>query len=508
MEKVRVRFAPSPTGFLHVGNARTALFNWLFARQKKGIFILRVEDTDVERSSPEYEEGLKQDLHWLGLEWDEGPDIGGSLGPYRQSLRLDIYERYTQKLLEEGKAFFCFCTLDELERERKKALSLGEMPVYSGKCRAIAAQEARLRVDAGEEAVVRLRTPGKGALKYNDMVRGTLTFDLKLIGDPILVRSNGLPAYNYAVVIDDSLMKITHVIRGEDHISNTPRQILIYEALSLRPPQFAHLSLVMGKDGTRLSKRHGATSVDQFEKQGILSSALFNYLALLGWAPPEDNEILTKKELLELFDLRKVSRSSAIFDYEKLYWINRQHMKRLSSRQKAEIAYLHLRESHLFPEKMTEAHWEWLEKAVESLTERVDRFSALPAEVLALFDFSPSKMEDEAREELKTDCAQKVIGLFGKKLSQFESFDYEKFTSLTQEIARETGCKDKELYHPLRIALTTRVSGLKFDKFINLVEEGAGLEFPKPMKSCAQRVSEILNFLKRSNSSTVEEKNS
>jgi nondiscriminating glutamyl-tRNA synthetase len=260
MEKVRVRFAPSPTGFLHVGNARTALFNWIFARQKKGIFILRIEDTDVERSAPEYEERLKEDLRWLGLDWDEGPDKEGRFGPYRQSLRLGLYSRYTQKLLEEGKAFFCFCTLQELEKERKKAISSGEMPVYSGKCRTIPFEEARRRVEAGEKATTRLRTPGKGSLQYDDLVRGTLTFDLKLIGDPILVRSNGLPAYNYAVVLDDYLMKITHVIRGEDHISNTPRQLLVYQALSLTPPQFAHLSLVMGKDGTRLSKRHGASS--------------------------------------------------------------------------------------------------------------------------------------------------------------------------------------------------------------------------------------------------------
>lgn len=508
MEKVRVRFAPSPTGFLHVGNARTALFNWLFARQKKGVFILRVEDTDVERSDPEYEERLKENLRWLGLDWDEGPDKGGQFGPYRQSLRLELYSRYTQRLLEKGKAFYCFCIPQELEKERKKAISLGEMPVYSGKCRTIPFEEAQRRLAAGEKAAVRLRTPGQGSLQYDDRVRGTLTFDLKLIGDPILVRSNGLPAYNYAVVLDDSLMEITHVIRGEDHISNTPRQLLIYQALSLTPPQFAHLSLVMGKDGTRLSKRHGATSVDQFEKQGILSLALFNYLALLGWAPPEDREILNKKELLELFNLNKVSRSAAIFDYEKLHWINRQHMKELSSRQKAERAYPFLRKAHLLPEEMTVAHWEWLEKVVESLTERVDRFSDLAAETLALFEFSVSKIEDEAQEELRTDCAQKVIKLFGEKISRLKSFDYDKFASMTQEIAEETGCKGKALYHPLRIALTTRTSGLKLDKFINLVEEGAKLSFPVPLKSCTQRVSEIFSFVENSRLSKKEERRS
>lgn len=498
MEKVRVRFAPSPTGFLHVGNARTALFNWLFARQKKGVFILRIEDTDVERSAPEYEERLKTDLRWLGLDWDEGPDIGGKFGPYRQSLRLDIYKSFTQKLLESRKAYYCFCPPQELERIRKRALSSGEMPVYSGRCRAISFEEARRRVGAGEKATVRLRTPGKGSIQYDDLVRGTLTFDLKLIGDPILVRSNGLPTYNYAVVIDDSMMKITHVIRGEDHISNTPRQILIYKALSLASPEFSHLSLVMGKDNTRLSKRHGATSVDQFEKQGVLSPALFNYLALLGWAPPEGREVLMRKELIDFFDLRKVSRSSAIFDYDKLYWINRQHIKDLSPRQKAEMAYPYLRQAHLFPEKMTDAHWEWLEKAVEILIERVDRFSALPSEVRALFEFSPSRMDVETKKELKTDCAQRVIKRFGEKISQVARFDYDKFASFTQEIKAETGCKGKDLFHPLRIALTARASGLKLDRFINLIEEGAKLNFSEPLKSCSQRVSEVLDFLKRS----------
>lgn len=498
MEKVRVRFAPSPTGFLHVGNARTALFNWLFARQKNGVFILRIEDTDVERSVPEYERRLKDNLRWLGLDWDEGPEIGGRFGPYRQSLRFDIYKSYTQKLLEGEKAYYCFCSPRELEREKKKALSSGKTPVYSGRCRSIPADVAQRRVDDGEQAPVRLQTPEEGNICYNDLVRGRLHFDLKLIGDPILVRSNGLPAYNYAVVIDDSLMEITHVIRGEDHISNTPRQILIYKALSLTPPQFVHLSLVMGKDATRLSKRHGATAVDQFEKQGVLSPALFNYLALLGWAPPEGREVLTKNELVELFNLKKVSRSAAIFDYDKLHWINRQHIKRLASRQKAELAYPYLKKANIFPRKMTDAHWEWLEEAVEGLIERVDRFSELPKQVAMLFEFSPSRMEEETKEELKTDSALKVIRLFGEKISRLDSFDYDKFAFLTQEIRRETGCKGKDLYHPLRVALTARVSGLELNKFIPLVEKGAKLIFPKPLKNCSQRVSVILDFLKLS----------
>ena len=495
MENIRVRFAPSPTGFLHVGNARTALFNWLFARQKKGVFILRVEDTDIERSAAEYEERLIEDLLWLGLDWDEGPDVGGQVGPYRQSLRLEIYKSHTQKLLEEEKAYRCFCSPEELEREREKAISSGKMPVYGGKCRSIPSSEAQQRVSSGEQAAVRLHTPDEGSISYNDLVRGTLTFDLKLIGDPILVRSNGLPSYNYAVVIDDSLMHITHVIRGEDHISNTPRQILVNQAFSLKPPRFAHLSLVMGKDSARLSKRHGATSIDQFEKQGILSSALFNYLALLGWAPPEGKEVFSRNELAELFDLEKVSRHSAIFDYDKLTWVNRQHMKRLSSREKTELAYPFLKEAKLFPDQMTEAHWEWLEKAAEVLIERIDRFSEFPEKVREIFEFSPPEMDEEVKKELKTECASRVVRLFSKKISEIKEFDYTKFTSMAKEIEKETGCRGRNLYHPLRIALTAKGSGLDLDKFIPLVEEGARLDFPVPVKNCVQRVSEVSSLL-------------
>jgi nondiscriminating glutamyl-tRNA synthetase len=492
---VRVRFAPSPTGFLHVGNARTALFNWLFARNKDGVFVLRIEDTDIERSAAEYEKSLIDDLRWLGLDWDEGPDAGGDFGPYRQSQRLEVYASYTQTLLNEGKAYYCFCSPEEIEKERKRALASEEMPVYSGKCRSVSLEEARKRLDSNEQAAVRLRTPGKGDIRYEDFVRGTLHFDLSLIGDPVIVRSSGLPAYNYAVVVDDWLMKITHVIRGEDHISNTPRQLLVYEALSLPPPRFAHLSMVMGKDNSRLSKRHGATAVDQFEKDGVLSSAMFNYLSLLGWAPPEGQEVLTKDELVKLFDLKKVSRSSAIFDYDKLNWINRQHIKKLAPRQKAELAFPHLRKARFLPDKMSDAQWEWLEKMVEVLAERIDRFSDFPKEAGVLFEFSPGEMEDEVKKELKTEGAPLVIRLFAEKISKVEEFDYDKFAAMAREIRDETGCKGKDLYHPLRIVLTAKGSGLDLDKFIPLVEEGAKQNFPTPVKNCSQRVSEALKIL-------------
>ena len=498
MEKFRIRFAPSPTGFIHVGNARTALFNWLYARQRGGTFILRIEDTDVERSSSEYEERLIEDLRWLGLDWDEGPDVGGEFGPYRQSERLDIYRPLTQKLLEEGKAYYCFCPPEGLEKDREEALASGRMPIYSGRCRQVSSEEARRRVAGGEKGAVRLRVPDEGTLGYDDLIRGHVAFDLKLIGDPVLVRSTGLPAYNYAVVIDDALMRVTHVIRGEDHISNTPRQLLIYGALSLAPPQFAHLAMVMGRDNSRLSKRHGATAVDQFQKDGVLAAALFNYLALLGWAPPEGREVLAKKELLDLFDLKKVGRAAAIFDYEKLNWINRQHIKRLGPREKANLAYPYLKKDGIMPdrEKMTGAHWIWLESAVEILAEGMDKFVELPPKFSLFFDFSPAEMNEEAQALLQEEQAQDVLRLFGEKIVSMPEFNYAHFSTITAEIKKETGAKGKNLYHPLRVALTAKASGLELDKFIPLVEAGAKLDFPRRIKNCAERVAEILAYLK------------
>jgi len=497
MENVRVRFAPSPTGLLHVGNARTALFNWLFARQQKGTFILRIEDTDIERSALEYEEKLKEDLRWLGLVWDEGPEVGGSFGPYRQSLRLGIYQDHTQRLLEEGKAYHCFCSPEDLDRERKEAQERDGVAIYSGKCAKVPYEDAQQRLHDGEIASVRLRTPDRGELAFQDLVRGELEFDLGLIGDSIIVRSNGLPAYNFVVVVDDSLMEITHVIRGEDHLSNTPRQILLYRALSLIPPQFAHLSMVMGKDNARLSKRHGATAVDQFQKDGILAPALFNYLSLLGWAPPEDKEILSQEELVRFFNLKKVSRSAAIFDYDKLYWINRQHARTLSVRKMAEMVYPYMKAEGLLPGDMTAAHWDWLEKVVRTFIERVDTLADFPSRAAMLFEYSPKEMSEETRKEMEGECASTVIDRFEQKIKGIEQFDYDQFVIFTQEIKQETGCKGKDLYHPLRIALTTQSSGLDLDKFIPLVEEGARLDLPRSLLTCSQRVSEMSGCLKR-----------
>ncbi len=495
MSQIRVRFAPSPTGFIHVGNARTALFNWLFARQRGGIFVLRLEDTDIERSRKEYEERLIADLRWLGLDWDEGPDVGGPYGPYRQSERLEIYAHFARKLIDSGQAYYCFCSPEALEKEREEALARGISPRYSGRCRGIPPDEAMARVKAGEKAAVRLKVPEDGQISYYDLIRGELVFDLKLLGDPILVRSNGLPAYNYAVVIDDHLMAITHVIRGEDHISNTPRQLLVYRFLGFEPPHFAHLAMVMGQDNTRLSKRHGATSIDQFAQMGILPEALFNYLAFLGWAPPEGQEVLSREELISLFDLKKVSRSAAIFDYEKLYWLNRQHLKRLSPAEKAKQAHPFLREAGLLPENMTDDHWSWLEKAVDLFLENVDRLDQLPERFLLIFNFSPEDMDSEAKDVLAQELSLKIALSFCQKIKDLPEFNLEVFRGVVEEIKRETGAKGKSLYHPIRVALTARGSGPELDRLIPLIEQGAKLSLPRPIPNCGQRAQRMFSFL-------------
>src|SRR3954471_10172952 len=289
--------------------------------------VLRIEDTDVDRSEARFEDQLIADLKWLGLDWDEGPDLGGLYAPYRQSDRLDLYREQAQRLLDEGKAYLCFCSEEDLQKDRERAQAEHRQPIYSGKCRSIDPGEAKARRNAGEPCAIRLRIPER-PIRFHDIVHGNVEFSNEVVSDPIIVRSNGMPVYNYVVVIDDADMKITHVIRGDDHISNTPKQVAVYEALGIPVPEFAHLSTILGPDRERLSKRHGATSVASFRDMGVLPEALMNYLALLGWAPSGgDREIFSKDELIKEFDLDRVNAAPAVFDFTKLYWINRHYIK-------------------------------------------------------------------------------------------------------------------------------------------------------------------------------------
>src|SRR5258707_1082613 len=326
-EKVRVLFPPAPRGRLHVGNARTALVNWLFARQNGGSHILRIEDTDLERSEARYEVQLMEDLKWLGLDWDEGPDVGGPHIPYRQSDRMDLYRSRAAQLVEARKAYYCFCTMEELERERELAMAEHRSAIYSGKCRNLSADEVARRLGAGEAAAIRLKIPER-PIKFHDIVRGDVEFSNESVSDPIIMRSSGVPVYNYAGVVDDIEMKITHVIRGDDHLSNTPKQVALYEALESPVPEFAHLSTILGPDRERLSKRHGATSIANFRDMGVLPEALVNYLALLGWAPTGGTrEIFSLQELVKEVSLGAGTPSPAAFGLEKLLLLKPHYIK-------------------------------------------------------------------------------------------------------------------------------------------------------------------------------------
>lgn len=331
MNEVRVRFAPSPTGTLHIGGARTALFNWLFARSQGGTFILRLEDTDVFRSSDASAHGILEGLQWLGLDWDEGPDKGGPYGPYRQSERLSLYNDYAAKLLKEGKAYYCFCNPDELQSQREKARQEKKDYKYDGKCLHLSAGEIQSKLEQGLKPVVRIKSPHSGITVVNDLIRGEVEFDNRLLDDFIIVKSDGWPTYNFAVVVDDASMRVSHVIRAEEHLSNTPKQLIIYRALELDCPQFAHVSMILAPDRSKLSKRHGATSVQEFRDQGYLPEALLNYLALLGWSSGDDVDFRSAGEMIDRFRLQDVSKSAAIYDIQKLAWMNGHYLSRAES---------------------------------------------------------------------------------------------------------------------------------------------------------------------------------
>jgi len=493
-KKVRVRFAPSPTGQLHVGNARTALFNWLFARQRGGVNVLRIEDTDVERSEARYETQLLEDLKWMGLNWDEGPDVGGPFGPYRQSDRLQLYQSTAEHLVQQRKAYYCFCTAEELERDREQALKEGRQPIYSGKCRELDAAMVESRRGAGESAAIRLKIP-EHPIKFHDIVRGEVEFASESVSDPIIVRSNGLPVYNYVVVIDDAEMKITHVIRGDDHLSNTPKQVALYEALGLPVPEFAHLSTILGPDRERLSKRHGATSIANFRDMGILPEALMNYLALLGWAPSGGTrETFTAKELVKEFSLKRVTPSPAVFDMEKLYWLNRHYLKQSAPSRIAELALPYFQRAGLLPPQLDGQVSASFGKLLALLVPYVDRLEQLPEKASIVFQHSAAKAlaNAENAEILKGEQTALVIRQFAARAANESPLTPERFKQIMNEIKDTTGAKGKDLFHPVRIMIIGSHSGPEFDKLIPLLEEGSNLPLPVHVKSVRERIEEFM----------------
>jgi len=474
-----------------VGNARTALFNWLFARQKHGTMVLRIEDTDVERSEARYEAQLLDDLKWLGLDWDEGPDVGGPYASYRQSDRLEIYRDLAERLVSEGKAYLCFCSQEELEQDREAAMAEGRSPVYPGTCRGIDPAEAQSRRAAGEPAAIRLRIP-EHPIRFHDIVRGRVEFPNEAISDPIILRSSGMPVYNYVVVVDDGLMKITHVIRGDDHLSNTPKQVALYEALGWPVPEFAHLSTILGSDGKRLSKRHGATSIANFRDMGALPEALMNYLALLGWAPSGGTrEIFSPEELKKEFRLERVTPSAAVFDMEKLYWLNRHYIKQSPPERIERMAERYFISAGLLPENPDEHVRAWFGKVVALLAPSVNKLEELPGRAGLIFHVDPASAlaSPDNAEVLALPKANDVLSEFAQKMeTESGAMTPERFKAIVNEVKEKIGAKGKELFHPVRIVITGSHSGPEFDKLIPILEEGSRLKLPTHVMSVRERV--------------------
>lgn len=459
MEKVRVRFAPSPTGPLHIGGVRSALFNYLLAKKTGGTFILRIEDTDLERSSRESEENIKDSLRWLGLNWDEGVDVGGPYGPYRQTERLDLYQKYVDRLLETGQAYRCYCTEEELEEQRQALLAKGEMPRYLGNCRELTPEQEEAFRREGRKPVIRFLVPAGENIVVDDLVRGQVTFESDGIGDFIIVKSDGLPTYNYAVVIDDALMKITHVIRAEEHLSNTPRQLLLYRALGFKEPVFAHISLILGKDRTKMSKRHGSTSVVQYKEQGYLPEALVNFLALLGWSPEGEEEIFSMEELCRLFSLDRVAKNPAVFDLDKLNWLNGHYIRQTPVERVAEMALPYLIKAGYLPEQLTEEDRRQATKIVAAVQGYLPYVAAIVDHVQIFFAEEIKPENEEAAAVLQEEQVPRVMELFAAKIKQAPDLETDSAKRLLKETSKELKLKGRQVFMPIRVALTGQMHG-------------------------------------------------
>ena len=457
-KEVRVRIAPSPSGNLHIGTARTALFNYLFAKKNHGKYVLRIEDTDLDRSSQAYIQNIYDSLKALGLNWDEGPDVGGPYGPYQQSERFDIYPKYAQKLIDAGYAYECFCTQEELEAEKQESIKNKKPHVYSGKCRHLTEeQKAKYRAE-GRKPSIRFHVPDSGETKFTDMVKGDLKFDNSLIGDFVIMKSNGTPTYNFAVVIDDMEMKISHIIRGEDHISNTAKQILIYEALGAEIPQFGHLGMILAPDRSKLSKRHGATAVSEFVEKGYLTEALVNFVALLGWSPSDGHEIKTLDEIIQDFRIHDVSSSNSIFEYDKLNWMNGQYIKKMDIKKLSDLARPFLSMYDL--SEMTEENYE---RMIEVTREPITILSDLVNDVKYFFGQDAEIEPDVQTKILDSEDGQKVLRYVVD--NELEKWDFEDSEKLHEQLAdlrayfKEQGIKPKETMWAIRAAVTGRTHG-------------------------------------------------
>lgn len=468
---VRVRYAPSPTGHLHIGNARTALFNYLFARHQGGKFIIRIEDTDKKRNIAGGEESQLKYLKWLGIDWDESVDVGGSYGPYRQSERNDLYEVYYKQLLEEGKAYKCYCTEEELEAERNEQAEKGEMGGYSGKCRHLTNEQREALEKEGRQPSVRFLVPSGKVFSFNDMVKGDVSFEADGIGgDFVIVKKDGTPTYNFAVAVDDHLMEISHVLRGDDHISNTPKQMMIYEALGWETPVFGHMTLIVNESRKKLSKRDESIIqfIEQYEELGYLPEALFNFITLLGWSPSGEEEIFSKEELISIFEANRLSKSPALFDKQKLTWMNNQYMKKQEVDVVYELALPHLQKAGLVSEAMTPEEIEWTKNLVALYQDQLS-YGAEIVELSELFFKEELELEEEAKVVLQEEGVKEVLSTFASEIEKLPSLQPEDVQATLKIVQKATGQKGKKLFMPVRVAATGQTHGPDLPKAIALI---------------------------------------
>ena len=473
-DKVRVRYAPSPTGFLHIGNARTALFNYLFARHYGGDLVIRIEDTDRKRHVEAGELSQLENLKWLGIDWDEGPDVGGDYGPYRQSERLSLYEPLIEKLLEEDKAYKCYCTSEELEAEREEQRAQGIMPHYSGKCAHLTDEERAEKEAQGLTPSVRIRVPKEETFEFDDMVKGDISFEAKSVGgDWVIQKRDGMPTYNFAVVVDDHYMEITHVLRGDDHISNTPKQMMVYEALGWEPPKFGHMTLIINAEtGKKLSKRDTEILqfIEDYRELGYLPDALFNFISLLGWSPVGEEEIFTPEELIEIFDYERLGTSPAAFDANKLDWISNQYLKELDLNELIKEVLPHLQAEGYVAEDLSDAEFDHYKKLASLYQDQMSYTAQLP-EVACLFFDQEIDWSESEKEVLAGETVPDVLTAFKEEISALDDaiFEASEISKAIKAVQKKTGVKGKNLFMPIRVATTGQEHGPQLGDAIELL---------------------------------------
>ncbi|MBE7412991.1 MAG: glutamate--tRNA ligase [Leptospiraceae bacterium] len=494
-KEVRTRFAPSPSGFLHVGGARTALFNYLYAKSNGGKFILRIEDTDQDRSTQTSFDSIVESMKWLGLKWDEGPEVGGPYGPYKQSERISIYKKYTEKLLTENKAYRCFCTTEELEAKKKHSEAMGVPNIYDGLCSGMTESEIQTKLDNEVPYSIRFRTIAK-TLIVGDLIQGKVKFDTKLIGDFIIVKSDDFPSYNYAVVIDDYLMKISHVIRGVGHLSNTPRQVLIHEALGMDIPEYAHVSEIVGSDGKKLSKRAGATSILAFRDLGYLPDCFVNYMSLLGWTSEDGQEYIEREKLEKIFDVNRCSKSPSMFDVfkksddkdqkdfnslatselaeylnpkSKLNWLSNKFIRDSKIKFISEMVLPYIQSDNTIPNEIKNANNETLKSILESIRVYLDRLSDAPPYISEFFNNSISTKDEETKKMILEGNGVKVIKEFYLLLKKNKPTTVEDYKELMAETGKISGEKGKLLFMPIRGCTTGKLQGLELPVLFSLL---------------------------------------